>query len=86
MLNMKVVSVSLGISTAFSFVLCIAYGLAMPDSLHMHVFLEQVLPGFEWLSWTSFLLGLAESFLYGAYAGLVYVPVYSFFQERWGRT
>ncbi len=84
MLNMKVVSWSLGIWTAFTFVFCVAYGLATPESLHMHVFLEQVLPGFKWLSWNGFFVGLIESFLYGAYAGLLYVPVYNFLRRRWG--
>jgi hypothetical protein len=46
-------------------------------------FLEQVLPGFKWLTWSGFLIGLVESFLYGAYAGMVYVPVYNFFKRRW---
>jgi hypothetical protein len=84
MLNLKVVTSALGISTAFTFVFCVAYGLAVPESLHMHVFLEQVLPGFKWLSWSAFANGLVESFLYGVYAGLVYVPVYNFLQRRWG--
>ncbi|WP_323002710.1 DUF5676 family membrane protein [Denitromonas sp.] len=85
MLNLKVVTSALGISTAFSFVFCVAYGLATPDSLHMHAFLEQVLPGFKWLSWPAAALGLVESFLYGMYAGLVYVPVYNFLLRRWGK-
>lgn len=84
MLNMKVVSVALGLWTAFTFVLCVAYGLAVPETLHMHAFLEQMLPGFKWLSWTSFLLGLGESFLYGLYAGAAYVPIHNFLQQRWG--
>lgn len=84
MLNLRVVTWALGISTAFSFIFCVAYGLATPEALHMHTFLEQVLPGFEWLSWTDFAIGLVESFLYGVYAGLVYVPVYNFLQRRWG--
>ena len=84
MLNQKVVCWTLGIWAAFTFVFCVAYGLAMPESLHMHAFLEQVLPGFKWLSWTGFLIGLVESFLYGIYAGLVYVPIYNFLQRRFG--
>ena len=40
------------------------------------------LPGFKWLTLPGFLIGLVESFLYGAYAGLVYVPVYNFFARR----
>jgi hypothetical protein len=30
--------------------LCVSYGLATPESLHMHGFLEQVLPGSKWLT------------------------------------
>jgi hypothetical protein len=84
MLNIKVVSWALATTTMISFLVCIAYGLATPMSLHMHGFLEQVLPGFKWLTWQSFLIGLVESFLYGAYAGMVFVPVYNFFYRRWG--
>jgi hypothetical protein len=85
MLNIKVVSWALATSTAISFVVCVAYGLATPQSLHMHGFLEQVLPGFKWLSWQSFGIGLVESFLYGVYAGLVFVPAYNFFVRRFAR-
>ena len=84
MLNIKVVSWALATTTMISYLVCIAYGLATPMSLHMHGFLEQVLPGFKWLTWPGFLIGLIESFLYGAYAGLVYVPIYNFFHRRWG--
>ena len=82
MLNIKVVSWSLATTTLISFLVCVSYGLATPASLHMHAFLEQVLPGFKWLTLQGFLIGLVESFLYGAYAGLVYVPVYNFFARR----
>jgi len=50
----------------------------------MHALLEQLLPAFKWLTWWGFLLGLVESFLYGVYAGLVYVPIYNFLKRRWG--
>ncbi len=82
MLNIKIVSWALATATLISFVVCVGYGLVTPESLHMHAFLEQVLPGFKWLTPQSFLMGLVESFLYGAYAGLVYVPVYNFFVRR----
>jgi hypothetical protein len=85
MLNIKVVSWALATTTAISFVVCVAYGLATPETLHMHVFLEQVLPGFKWLTLPGFFIGLVESFLYGVYAGLVYVPVYNFFARRFDR-
>lgn len=51
----------------------------------MSAFLQQVLPGFEPYSWRGFGIGLIESFLYGAYAGLVYVPVYHLLQRKWVR-
>ena len=84
MLNIKLVSWSLGIFTAISFVVCVIYGLIVPPSLHMASFLEQVLPAFKWLTLWGFVLGLIESFLYGAYAGLVFVPIHNYFARRWG--
>ncbi len=44
------------------------------------------MPAFKWLTWWGFLLGLTESFLYGAYAGLVFCPVYNWLHRRWGAT
>jgi len=84
MLNGKVVTWSLGLFTAVSFVVCVLYGLVTPESLHMHGFLEAVLPAFHWLSPASFVLGLVESLLYGVYAGLVYVPIHNALYRRWG--
>ena len=84
MLNIKVVTWSLALWSAFSFVFCVAFAMLTPSSLSMHALLLQVLPGFEWYSWRGFLVGLIESFLYGAYAGLVYVPIYNFVHRRWG--
>ncbi len=86
MLNIKVVTWSLGIFTAISFVFCVIYGLIVPPSLHMASFLEMVLPAFKWLTVWGFFLGLIESFLYGAYAGLIYVPIYNLLFRRWGAT
>ena len=84
MLNIKVVSWSLGIFMAISFLVCVIYGLIVPQSLHMAGFLEMALPAFKWLTFWGFWLGLIESFLYGAYAGLVFVPIYNFIDRRWG--
>lgn len=60
MLNMKVVTWALGLFTALSFVVCVLYGLITPESLHMHNFLEIVLPAFKWLTWWGFLLGVGR--------------------------
>jgi hypothetical protein len=85
MLNIKVVTWSLAIFTTFTFVFCVVYGLLTPASIHMSAFLQQILPGFELNSWRGFGIGLVESFLYGVYAGLVYVPVYNFLYRTWVR-
>jgi len=85
MLNWKIVSWSLGSWAVVSFVICVLWGLATPEAMHMHEFLELVLPAFKWLSWWSFLLGLVESFLLGFYVGIVYVPIHNCFARRWSQ-
>lgn len=84
MLNIKVVTWSLGILTAISFILCVIYGSIVPRSMHMPELLEVLLPGFRWLTFLGFCIGLIESFLYGAYAGLVFVPIHNALHRRWG--
>ena len=81
-LDWRPVTWALGLFSAVTFVVCVVYGLLVPKALHMVQLLEIVLPGFAWLSFGSFLLGLAESFLYGVYAGLVFVPIYNFVLRR----
>ena len=81
-LNWKVVTWSLALFGAVSFVLCVIYGLIVPKALHSVQFLEMVLPGFHWLSPGAFVLGLVESFLWGVYVGLVFTPIYNFVSRR----
>ena len=77
-LSVMGVGISLGLFLAISFVLCIALGFVFPDA-GVHRRWVQFLPGFSWLSWPSFFLGLCESFAYGLYTGIVFVPLYNFF-------
>lgn len=81
-LSWKVMTCSLGLFGAVSFVLCVVYGLFVPKELHAAPLLEMVLPGFRWLSPASFILGLVESFLWGVYAGLVFTPIYNAVSRR----
>ena len=85
MLNIKIISWSLGIFTAVSFVLCVLFGSVVPPSFHNASLLEMILPGFKWLTFWGFCVGLIESFLYGAYIGLVFVPIHNFLNRCWGR-
>lgn len=77
----KALGMSLGLFLAITFILCVAYGLILPGAA-MYPGWQALLPGFTWLSWTSFLLGLVESFAYGWYIALIFAPLYNFFSER----
>ncbi|PHS28253.1 MAG: hypothetical protein COA84_01750 [Robiginitomaculum sp.] len=72
---------SLGIFLAISFALCVALGVLVPGA-HMYESWLPLLPGVTWISLPSFLLGLVETFAYGWYIALVFVPVYNFFTGR----
>ncbi len=85
MLNIKVWSMALGTFLAVSFTLCVVGGLVLPGLPIRHVTLEAVLPGFVWISPGAFLLGLIESFFFGVYTGVVFVPLHNAFVRRWNR-
>jgi hypothetical protein len=42
----------------------------------------QFYPGFEWLTWRGFFIGLVESHAYGWFAAIVFTPLYNFFNAR----
>lgn len=66
---------------AITFSLCVAFDLLFPEHA-MYQAWQKLLPGFEWLSWRSFFLGLVESYGYGWYFALVWVPLYNVFSAR----
>jgi hypothetical protein len=67
---------SLGLFFILTYVICITFDLLFP-SLAMYPVWAPLLPGFTWLSWQSFLLGLVEAFGYGWYIALVFGPIYN---------
>lgn len=75
---------SLGLFLAVTFVLCVAFDLLFPGMAMYETWLR-LLPGFTWLSWPSFILGLVESFAYGWYVALIFAPLFNFFARRWNR-
>ncbi|WP_029133726.1 DUF5676 family membrane protein [Sedimenticola selenatireducens] len=66
---------------AITFALCVAFDLLFPANA-MYQTWQGLLPGFEWISWQSFFLGLIESYGYGWYFTLVWVPIYNLFATR----
>jgi hypothetical protein len=41
-----------------------------------------MLPGFTWINWTSFLIGLVWSVAFGWYVAVVFAPLFNFFNAR----
>jgi hypothetical protein len=74
---------ALGIFLAVTFVLCVLFDLWFP-ALAMNPVWAPLLPGFAWISWGSFFLGLTESFAYGWYVALIFGPLYNFFAAKSG--
>lgn len=75
------VGMSVGIMLALSFALCVVFGLIVPGAT-MYLAWLPLLPGVNWISWQSALLGLVESFAYGWYIALIFVPAWNFFSRR----
>ncbi len=66
-----------GLFLAISYTLCVGYGLLVPEEFRMHTAWQPFLPGFVWLSPVGFLIGLVESFAYGFYTSVIFVPIYN---------
>lgn len=80
-ISLSVVGNASSLFLAITFSLCIVFDLIFPDHA-MYKSWIQLLPGFEWISWKSFFLGLIESYLYGWYFALIWVPLYNYFSNK----
>jgi hypothetical protein len=76
-LGLKVMTWSWALFGGATFVACVVYGLIVPAAFHASQLHEQLLPGFRWLTPRSFLLGLVETSVYGAYAGAVFTLIHN---------
>jgi hypothetical protein len=72
---------SLGLFLAITYILCVGFDLIFPGQAMYQNWLR-LLPGFTWLTWPSFALGLIESFAYGWYVALIFCPLFNFFAAR----
>tara|TARA_R110000787_G_scaffold245434_1_gene351258 strand:- start:668 stop:991 length:324 start_codon:yes stop_codon:yes gene_type:complete len=75
---------SLGLFLAITFVLCVLFDLWFPGAAMYETWLR-LLPGFTWLTWPSFFLGLLETFAYGWYVALIFGPLFNYFASRFNR-
>lgn len=73
---------ALSIFLLISFLICVGFGLVMPDRFHMHEAWAPWLPGFEWLTLSGFIFGSLAAYLYGWYIAAIFVPLYRFFHSK----
>lgn len=70
-------ALSLGSFLIVAYLACIALALIVPDR-GLHAPWLQFYPGFAW-TFGGILVGLIESFVYGFVSGLVFAPIFNFF-------
>jgi hypothetical protein len=81
--RLPVVPLGLSLSSFFviTYVLCVLFGIFVSDR-GVHQLLPLLLPGFTWITWPSFFLGLVWSFVYGWFVAVVFAPLFNFFAVR----
>lgn len=80
-LSLKLVGNTASLFLLITYLVCVAFDLLFPQHA-MYEAWQKLLPGFEWLSWKSFFIGLIESYLYGWYIAIVWVLLYNFFAKK----
>ena len=80
-LTVRGTALSLALFLDVSFALCVAWGLLLQQFHAKSVpLLEMLIPGFTWLTWQSFILGLVWSTLLGVYIAVIFVPLFNYFE------
>ena len=75
---------TLAIFSAVVFILDVLAGLLFPNWWVMQNLYEFLLPGFTFISWGTFFLGLVESFIGGFLTAALFIPLYNYFISREG--
>ena len=79
--SLKAVGHATSLFLAITFVLCVAFDLLFPAHAMFQAW-QKLLPGFRWITSGSFFLGLGESYGYGWYFTLIWVPIYDVLAQR----
>ena len=79
--SLKAVGLTLSTFLLITYLLCVGFGLVMPERFHMHEAWAPLLPGFEWLTVQGFFLGAIGAFLYGWYIAVVFAPLWRLFNR-----
>lgn len=73
---------TLAVFAAIIFTLDVLLGVLFPNWWVMQRAWELLLPGFTFISWGAFFLGLVESFIGGFLTAVLFVPLYNYFIGR----
>ena len=73
-------ALSLATFLTVSYLACLALALIVPDR-GLHGPWLQFFAGFSW-TWQGIAIGLVESVIYGFVAGVVFAPIYNFFNDQ----
>lgn len=81
--TMRIIPVAhaLSLFLVITYLFCVGFGVLVPAQFHMHEAWAPLLPGFEWLTWSGFFIGLIETYFYGWYIAAVFVPLYRIFSR-----
>jgi hypothetical protein len=66
---------------ASAFTLCVGFDLLFPAHAMFRAW-QDLLPGFQFIDVRSFFLGAVESYAYGWFIALIWVPLYNVFALR----
>jgi len=72
---------TLSLFLMITYVVCVIYGL-LGFQQGIHQLLFQIIPGFTWITWPSFFIGLFWNFVWGWYIALVFAPLFNFFSAQ----
>jgi hypothetical protein len=64
------------------FTLDVLLGLLFPNWWVMQHLYELILPGYTFISWGTYFLGLVEIFISGFLTAILFVPIYNFFAAK----
>lgn len=73
---------TLAIFATVVFALDMLLGVLFPNWWVMQNIYELLLPGFTFIDWETFFLGLVESFAGGFLTAVLFVPLYNYFAGR----
>ncbi|MEE8258795.1 MAG: DUF5676 family membrane protein [Sphingomonadales bacterium] len=80
-LSLYVVGMTLSLVMVVYFIVCVVWDLVFPQYA-MYTAWAIYYPGFEWITWPSFFLGVVESLIYGWLTAVIFVPIYNYFSRQ----